>query len=373
MWALLAVMVFKVPPGDTDRLPPWWWVRQGFVLAVLLATYYFNVWVLMPRWLLRGRVALYAAGAAGLVLLVSIGSHSVTDRIFPRPDTDTRPAPGFWPGLGRGPRAQRQPPPDARAEPSLQGLRAPENRPPRPGGGGFDLILAMTTTLVMAAGAGVGVAAKWQLDTETRRRLEAEKATTELALLKAQINPHFFFNTLNNIYALTLLDADRARQALVQLSRLMRYVLYETDPGATRLSQELDFLRDYVELMQLRLPAATTVTFDVPGAPLAANPRFAPMLLLPFVENAFKHGISTESASQIRIRITQPAPDTVQLEVVNPRFPARAESLETSNGIGLANTRRRLELLYPGRYELEVSPPNAPPDTDFRVRLRVHA
>ncbi len=361
VWGLLVVVLFKRPPGAESATPPWLLGRQGVLLGLLLAAYYLSTLVLVPRWLLRGHATRYAVVAVGLVLLIGVGSWYVNSWLFPPP---AAPRWGHeWP------------------RPGYDGLRRPPRpafgRPPPPrgggrgGGGDFDTILLLTAVLVLATGAGLGVATKWQADAEARQQLEQEKATTELALLKAQLNPHFFFNTLNNIYALTLLDGERARQALVQLSRLMRSVLYEGETGTARLGQELDFLRDYVDLMQLRLVPTATVELALPLLPLAPDPPFAPLLLLPFVENAFKHGVSAEAPCRVLIRVAQPTPDTVELEVVNTRFDVRAASLETSNGIGLTNTRRRLALLYPDRHELTIGPRDTPHGAEFRVWLRI--
>src|SRR5690606_41040104 len=111
------------------------------------------------------------------------------------------------------------------------------------------------------------------------------KIGSELSFLKAQINPHFFFNTLNNIYALTYVDVETSRSALHKLSRMMRYLLYDTQAGITPLSQELSFVKDYIELMKLRLNETTKVVFKEPD--LKENIQIPPMLFLPYIENAF--------------------------------------------------------------------------------------
>ncbi|RZK30874.1 MAG: sensor histidine kinase, partial [Hymenobacter sp.] len=188
--------------------------------------------------------------------------------------------------------------------------------------------------------------------------LERRQVATELSLLKAQINPHFFFNTLNNIYALTLLDGERARAALHRLSRMMRYVLYETTAGHTRLSQEISFLRDYIELMHLRLTDQVQVVFEAPTDPAAPDPYIAPMLFQPYVENAFKHGVSALTPSCITISLRQPSAQQVEMCVRNTLLPVRPNAdADEPGGIGLANTQRRLDLLYPGRHALRTTTP----------------
>ena len=206
---------------------------------------------------------------------------------------------------------------------------------------------------------------------------------TELSLLKAQINPHFFFNTLNNIYALTLLDGEQARAALHRLSRMMRYVLYESPAGHTRLSQEIGFLRDYIELMHLRLTTKVQVRFEMPDPlspdpagsdPAGSDPFIAPMLFQPFVENAFKHGVSATAPSSISIELRQPTANTVVLCVRNtlfPNRPAAAAADDEPGGIGLLNTQRRLDLLYPHAHTVRVTPRTAANEYEVCLHLNL--
>ena len=134
-------------------------------------------------------------------------------------------------------------------------------------------------------------------------RVKSLTSEAKLESINSQLNPHFFFNTLNNIYALTTVDVDRAQQALLKLSRMMRYVLYETDKDLTLLGKELDFIKDYIELMRLRL--SEKVILDIVIQDNVEDLPIAPMLLLPFIENCFKHGISAQKESTIEISITQ--------------------------------------------------------------------
>jgi two-component system LytT family sensor kinase len=175
--------------------------------------------------------------------------------------------------------------------------------------------------------------------------------TSELSLLKAQINPYFFYNTVNNIYVLTQIDANVAGQAIYQLSRMMRYLLYETSQGQSRLSQEISFVKDYISIMELRLADMVKLDVDIPSSLL--DTPMAPMLLLPFLENAFKHGVSTTHCSYIDIVIRQLG-STLDFTVRNSIIKDMGVNRDTSSGIGLVNTRRRLELLYQGRYKLEI-------------------
>ncbi|MGY0039059.1 sensor histidine kinase [Pedobacter sp. NJ-S-72] len=164
---------------------------------------------------------------------------------------------------------------------------------------------------------------------------------------KAQINPHFFFNTLNNIYALTHVDVEKSRNALHKLSRMMRYLLYDTQEGSTPLSKEVSFIVDYIELMKLRLNDTTQVTFE---GPLINNDiHIAPMLFLPYIENAFKHGVSSISPSVISIDLSM-EDGALDMKVRNFIFNENAAIADNYGGIGLMNTKRRLDLLYPEKH-----------------------
>jgi LytS/YehU family sensor histidine kinase len=235
----------------------------------------------------------------------------------------------------------------------------------RPRGNYFDLVGLLITLLVLGIATAITVVQHWQQEARLRERLDQQRTEAELAMLKAQINPHFFFNTLNNIYSLTLIDGERARAALHRLSRMMRYVLYDTASGHARLSQEVAFIQDYITLMQLRLTDRVQVVFEHPEP--VREVLIAPMMLLPFVENAFKHGVAATAPSRIYIGLQQPAADQLAIVVRNTLFPSAGTDLAGSNGIGLVNTRRRLDLLYPGHYTLQVN--EKTPDNEFEVSL----
>ncbi len=213
---------------------------------------------------------------------------------------------------------------------------------------GFGVIVI--TMIIFGISSIIGITQK--LNTEKAKNQDAakEKVSTELAFLKAQINPHFFFNILHTIYALTDTDIKSARESIYNLSHMMRYVLYDTKNDFTTLEKEIEFVQDYISLMQLRMPKQAQIIFEKPKT--LNNIELAPMLFLPYIENAYKHGISNIYPSYIFIGISQ-VENTLRLEVRNSIFDESAENLEESNGIGLANTRRRLDLIYPEKYVLK--------------------
>jgi two-component system LytT family sensor kinase len=209
----------------------------------------------------------------------------------------------------------------------------------------------------------IAMSKKMQHDQMAFEATEKDKINSELSFLKSQINPHFFFNTLHTIYALTDSNTSAAKDAIYTLSHMMRYVIYDTKNDLTTLENEVKFVEDYIKLMKLRISGDVQIIFEKQSA--MKNHEVAPMLMLPFVENAFKHGISSVHPSYVYIDIRQ-VDDTVKIEIKNSTFEAR-EHLEESNGIGLVNTKRRLDLLYPGKYNLNVD--NNDTTREFTVTL----
>jgi two-component system LytT family sensor kinase len=197
--------------------------------------------------------------------------------------------------------------------------------------------------------------ALWAGETALRRerenqQLAAEKRAAELAFLKAQINPHFLYNTLNMLYGLAYGVDKTLAGGLLKLSELMRYMLRDTPDGLVDLDQEVDYLENFLDLYRLRYPGRLHATLTVTGDP--TSHRVAPLLLIPFVENAFKHGVLDDPATPVRMQLTL-TPGAVEFAVENQRHDYQTDS---TSGIGLANLRRRLELLYPGHYAWQVGP-----------------
>ena len=188
---------------------------------------------------------------------------------------------------------------------------------------------------------------------QIRQQLRDEKAKNteaELAWLKNQINPHFLFNTLNNISSLTQIDPDAAQDAIAQLSDLLRYAMYETNKKTVPIQGEVEFMRNYISLMKLRCNEKTEVTtsFDI-----QQDTEIAPLLFISLIENAFKHGVSSSRLSKIDIRLLQEGNQLI-FNCDNTNYP-KDDADRSGSGIGLENTRRRLELMYAGHYQWEQS------------------
>ena len=173
----------------------------------------------------------------------------------------------------------------------------------------------------------------------------------ELDYLKYQINPHFFMNTLNNIHALIDIDSEAAKDTVIELSKMMRYVLYDSEQDSISLDKEIQFLQHYIQLMRLRYSDSVEIVVDVPESS-HSQVKIPPLIFIVFVENAFKHGISYNSRSYIHISIEVSAEgDRVHYSVSNSKNPSK---WNTHGGIGLDNVRKRLDLLFPKRYQLEI-------------------
>ncbi|AMR29277.1 hypothetical protein A0257_20700 [Hymenobacter psoromatis] len=339
-WGLLALTLLLFQPMQGRIvLPPQYWVKQGALLLLWGGAFYLTARVSVPRLLLRGRTGWFGLALMATALVIVLMGYLLESTLHLT-------------------ELMRQ---------AFHAAEAARQRfgPLRPRGSRFDLISMLITLLVLGIATAITVVQHWQQEARLRERLDQQRVEAELSLLKAQINPHFFFNTLNNIYSLTLIDGERARAALHRLSRMMRYVLYDTAAGQAQLGQEVAFIQDYITLMQLRLTDRVQVTFEHPEP--VREVLIAPMLLLPFVENAFKHGVAATAPSRIFIGLRQPTQQQLEIVVRNTLFAKSSTDLAGSNGIGLVNTRRRLDLLYPGRYTLQVT--EKTPDDEFEVKL----
>lgn len=191
----------------------------------------------------------------------------------------------------------------------------------------------------------------WYRNQQLKNELETKNRVSELALLRTQLNPHFLFNTLNNIDALITSDQAKASDAVIKLSEIMRFTLYDTKNERVSLDKEINYLENYISLQQLRLKNKYFVKFD--KSIDCKGKVIAPMLFIPFVENAFKHGLKNIVAPGIEIELSCEN-NVIKFEVINRYSVIEEHNKDATSGIGLANTQKRLELLYPGKYNLEI-------------------
>lgn len=193
------------------------------------------------------------------------------------------------------------------------------------------------------------------------RQTERQKLSAELSYLKAQVNPHFLFNTLNSIYSLAIEKSDNTATAIVKLSGMMRYITTEASKDYVSLEKEIEYIGDYIDLQSLRFGNDTRVDFSVNGN--STGKKIAPLLLISFIENAFKYGINAEQDSMIVIKIDIAIVE-LTLKVFNKKVRQSIDPANTT-GLGITNTRERLELLYPGKHQLDIRET----DLDYSVSL----
>jgi sensor histidine kinase YesM len=323
-WIMLCVVLLLLSPlswrmGEVELPMQFWW-KQIFLVGILITIFYSNSSLLVPKVLLEGKNYLYLLGILiGAVLFYGLVVY-------------------FEQFIGYGKAMHETFNPDKPWDSKKRWV---------PG----DVFQVLLYVISIGLSTSVALVQKWQKDESLRREMDRQRINTELSYLKAQINPHFFFNTLNNIYALTNLDVSKAQEALLKLSRMMRYVLYENQKNETLLSKEVRFIEDYIELMKMRLSSKVKLNIQIEEP--KENLIIAPMLLLPFLENCFKHGVSSQHESEILIKV-EVMGDTLFFETRNHIFPVNPDSPEAhENGIGLTNTQRRLSLIYPQKHRLK--------------------
>ena len=287
------------------------YLRHGCVVPLsFLVVFYVNYFVLIPHYLFAGRMRTYIIYNVLLVVAVLLGGYVWQELAFlldePRPPRHI--GPPRWVFVARD---------------------------------------AFSMVLTVGLCAAIRLSRRWAQTEEARREAEKSRAEAELKNLRNQLNPHFLLNTLNNIYALIAFDADKAQAAVQELSRLLRHVLYENQQRTVSLDKEMDFIRNYIELMRIRLAANVRVEtqFDIPDG---SRTQIAPLIFISLIENAFKHGISPTEPSFIRIRFSEENGE-ICCDITNSYHP-KTDADKSGSGIGLEQVRKRLELSYPGRY-----------------------
>jgi len=206
----------------------------------------------------------------------------------------------------------------------------------------------------------------WLATQREKKELQNQTLQSELKFLKSQINPHFLFNTLNSLYALTLKKSDKAPETVLKLSEMMRYMLYECNEREVSLQKEVNYLKNYLELEKIRHGKKMGINLKINGE--ITNQKIAPLIFIPFVENSFKHGLSnqiTEGFVNIEMHIVDLK---VRMDIENSKAPALpSPSSKKSGGIGLKNVKRRLSLLYPEKFVLDIE---ETPDT-YKVHITI--
>jgi hypothetical protein len=334
-WAcfLLLPFVFYPRPRETDfsffaerYFSAYFIVNSVFIIAF----YYINTHLIIPKLLDHKKFLSYT-----LIILALLVFYGFLPRIYHHLFGELLPQ---QPQPGRPPRMRN---------------------PPLVNSGNIAIFL-----MVFVFSTGIKVINQWLRSEQQTKEIANEKLQAELSFLKAQINPHFLFNTLNNIYALASSQSEHTAAAVMKLSSIMRYVLTEARNDLVPLEKEILFTSHYIELQKMRLTDKTSIDFTIKGDP--AGRQIAPLLLLPFVENAFKYGISTREWSPIRI-LLEINKDSLYFSISNHKHLNTSLKITDNTGIGITNTKRRLDLLYEGRYELIIDDKT----NDFSVHLKI--
>ena len=328
-----------------------------FNTFVFFVLFYVNYLWLVPRLAEKGKWLSFIILAASLIVLMGLASGKFYEKLFtPPPEVIERMRQDY----------QRQPGGEDQKTTTGDDQRQPhdDDRGRRRGGGMALYNFFITSFLVSGFAVGLRYAESALRKEEEIKELEREKLNSELALLKNQVSPHFFFNTLNNIYSLIEINQKDAQEAVLSLSKMMRYMLYESEQGNTKLSNEIEFMKGYIDLMRLRMSDRVKLTVDWP--PDYEDLDLPPLLFIPFIENAFKHGVSYQGKAFIEISLKQQEGMLI-FAARNNMTPVKAEGPQAASGIGLENVRKRLALLYPDRHELIIDEK----DSVFAVRLSI--
>lgn len=239
-------------------------------------------------------------------------------------------------------------------------VRKSDNRPP------FKMFIYMQLVSYMPPllfAIAIKTTRRWAQTEAERKEADNYKLKSELQHLHYQLQPHFFFNALNNIYSMVDFSPEQAKKAIHSLSKLMRYMLYETNMELVPLPNEIDFMKKYIDLMKLRVSDKTSVNYSFPTED--AGIKIAPLLFISLIENAFKHGVSANKASNIDMALTCDE-KSVTFSIANDNFPKKTDD-KSGSGIGLQNLEKRLQLLYPNKYSFE----NNIKDNRFLVTLTI--
>ncbi len=331
--------------------------------ATYIILFYFNGYFLIPLLFFKKRYVAYSLVI--LSLLIGVYALKPFDRLARSNDR--------WLGVSFPPRfapmrdvlsGQRiDPPPpnhDAPERPSFR--RNPQffqpGRPAQfPAQFGprrhFDIISFFLFLMIIALSSAIQIMQQWQLSEERAKQAESDKTSAELSFLKAQINPHFLFNTLNNIYTLTVIQDEHAPDSILKLSNIMRYVTDDTRGDFVPLIYEIGCINDYIELQKLRLGGKTRIDFKVTGD--VESKDIAPLILMTFVENIFRYGTSNHEQSTVSINILVHE-NGISFYSQNRIF--HSKNVDERAGVGMDNVKQRLAYLYPDKHVLSINTEN---------------
>lgn len=310
-WGIMFGFPFFFVERGNGNINWWAYVRHAAVPFSFMIVFYINYFFLIPRYLFQSQTKRYISYNLILLCVVGLLLHLWQSFTF---------------------------------DPSLFPKTKRQGAPP---GWLFFVRDMLSLIFMIGLSAAIRMSARWSQAEAARKEAERNRAEAELKNLRNQLNPHFLLNTLNNIYALIAFNTDKAQQAVQELSKLLRYVLYDNQETYVPLCKEVDFIRNYIELMRIRLSANVEMTteFDIRHDSQTA---IVPLIFISLIENAFKHGISPTERSFIRIYLSEKDREVI-CEIRNSNHPKSTQD-KSGSGVGLEQVSRRLEILYPGAY-----------------------
>ena len=336
------IIIFSIPffnqwsysSLEWDKLLSEWLRIFAFLLVFLL-----NVLYLIPRFLIQQKYRTYLISAAILIVGMTTIELILHSFLFPAP-VQMPPmnlGSGIPMELGSGMPAPIGFKPERITNYDTVSLHIIAN-----------MIISF---LVVGSSTTFKVIGQWLIAEDRRRDLEKEQLRSELAFLRHQVSPHFFMNTLNNIHSLIDINTEDAKDAVIRLSTMMRYLLYDTSQGKTSLVKEIGFIRSYISLMQLRFSEHVQVTLDVPDE--ISDIQIPPMLFISLLENAFKHGVSYQKESFVKLSLNI-SNNRLNCTIKNSKHNKTIEKRSKYSGIGLTNIKKSLELLYKKNYQFNI-------------------
>ena len=367
-WLLLGLIILLFGQGMAEGLSVWEFVQlYGTYFFLFLLILYLNSLVLLPRLYYAHRKAVYFVVLVVLASLV-VFYFKPFDSLVQQLRYKTRP---YWEKKFMKEIKRRN---DSRDSLSMDFNRFPGERrvhmpdarpaPPFPRYDGRPDLVGLLIFFFLI-GSSLAIESSRRLAKSEQKRLlaEAEKTKAELAFLKAQVNPHFLFNTLNNIYSMSLVQKEETPDAIMRLSNIMRYVTDSSGIEYIGLEDELKFIDDYIFLNKLKGGRQLEIAYRLEGDP--DGKEIAPLLLISFIENAFKYGISKRGKSPIRIQIA--ITDHWLKMVVTNKVILSKDKMTENTGVGIGNTKKRLDTLYAGKYRLDIVDANG----EFQVALEI--
>lgn len=344
-------------------LPYYSMKRFGFDMFFLLSMYaiitingmifYINYLILVPRFFFQKKKYKYYLSAFALIVCFFFVTDLAARVMF-------RQHPGKWEGRGNEAAMEQGYP----GEPAKDALA----KPGHPFSTAHIMGYGWSSLFLVFFSLGLRVLERQSKIEKIQEELELERLNSELAFLKNQINPHFFFNTLNNIYSLIGSSKTDSREAVLKLSKLMRYLLYESEQGKTLLSQEISFMGNYIDLMKLRTSDKVKLNVDFPES--VGEITIEPLLFIPFIENAFKHGISYREKSFIDISMELTGSGII-FRCSNSMHKGQEDPVNTNHkGIGLENVKKRLNLLFPAKHELKINQTDDRYDVTLEIDIK---